>query len=413
MNPEMALVGAVLQGVPAGDINISPGDFESPVLGELWAVIQRQTAAGTPVDPVTLVDHIGGVRGLTPLTMSDCISECPAPANATWYAQQVADASTRRGLRDIGIRAQQIAQESDRPAGDLIEDIRTGIDNLPHRRVAGARTVADMMPGLIDQLEHGIAHGTPTPWVDLDQLVRGWQRGRLYVVGARPGVGKSILGVDAALRTAREGQTVLMASVEMPEQELGMRMLANLSRISLSTLTADHKSEHDWERIGAASQKLASLPIEIDDSSQQSIATIRQRCRDIQRRGTLGLVVVDYLQLLTPTSTKIPRHEQVAEMSRQLKVLAREMDVPVIAMAQLSRAGSQRTEQKPLLTDLRESGSIEADADVVLLLHRDDGAEASAEVLVIVGKNRGGPRGEFPLAFYGHQSRLADISTNH
>lgn len=406
MNPEHALLGAVLQGFPVAEINLTGADFDSPTLGELWALCQRRATAGEPVDPVTLRDHIGTIRGLQPMVLVDCINQCPLPANAPWYAQQIAEAATRRGLRNLGIRVQQLADESDRPAGDLIEDVRTHLDRLPSHRASATRSIGDLVPSLIDHIDRGAVSGTPTPWPDLDQLIRGWQPGRLYVVGARPGVGKSILGVDAALTTAGRGEAVFMASAEMPEDELGMRMVANLSRVSLSTMLGT-KTEADWSKISTATARLAEMPIEIDDSSHQSLATIRQRCSDIRRRRTLGLVVVDYLQLLTPTNSKAQRQEQVNDLSRGLKVIAREMEVPVIALAQLNRANTARSDKTPVLTDLRESGGIEADADVVILLHRDE-PPLDAEMTVLVAKNRGGPKGRFPLQVYGHQSRLAD-----
>lgn len=404
MNPEQALIGAVLQGFPIADLIVAESDFESPALGAVWAVCQRRATSGQPVDPIVIKDDLIAMPRMDPMVILDCISACQLPANASWYAQQVTDAATRRSLRDFGIKAQQLSTESDRPAADLIEDARSALDRLPGRRAITTRMLADLMPDLTDQLDRGATSGHPSPWPDLDHMTRGWHPGRLYVVGARPGVGKSILGVDAALQVARDGKHVFMASAEMPEDELGTRMIANIGKISLSTLQGQ-KSETDWGRISWATNALMGLPIAIDDNSQQSVASIRTQCRDLKRKGELGLIVVDYLQLLTPADRKAPRQEQVADMSRSLKVLAREMEAPVIALAQLSRAQFQRTDKTPQLSDLRESGAIEADADVVLLLHRDEPPN-DFEMTVHIAKNRHGPKGQFPLLVHGHHSRL-------
>lgn len=404
MSSEQALIGAVLQGFPVADLSVTESDFDSPTLGAVWTIFQRRASAGQPIDPIVIKDDLIAMPRMDPMIILDCISACAIPANAGHYAQQVTDAATRRSLRDFGIKAQQLSAESDRPASDLIEDARSALDRIGGRKATTIRMIADLMPDLTDQLDRGMSTGHTSPWPDLDHMIRGWHPGRLYVVGARPGIGKSILGVDAALRVARDGKHVFMASAEMPEDELGMRMIANIGKISLSTLQGT-KSETDWGRISWATNALMGLPIAIDDSSQQSVASIRSQCRDLKRKGELGLIVVDYLQLLTPADRKAPRQEQVADMSRSLKVLAREMEAPVIALAQLSRAQFQRSDKTPQLSDLRESGSIEADADVVLLLHRDEPPD-DYEMTVHIAKNRHGPKGQFPLMVHGHHSRL-------
>jgi replicative DNA helicase len=230
------------------------------------------------------------------------------------------------------------------------------------------------------------------------------------VVGARPGVGKSLLAVNVAANvTERFGRAVYMSSLEMSRKEVTQRILSAHARVDLKRLEDGKLTDSDWKAVSESSMAMESWPLYIDDSTPQTVATIRANVRDLSRKTTVAVVIVDYLQLLTPRDRRAPREQQVAEMSQGLKALAREQNVCVIAIASLNRGMTGRADKRPLLTDLRESGSIESDADLVVLMHRPD--DESPDLEVIVAKQRNGPLGECRLQLQGHYARL--VSAGH
>lgn len=421
MNPDRALLGAVLYG--CGDLDrlahiVRPSDLREPRDELVWQAILRVAEAGTKPDPVTVRAAIGGEgwRLLKdhggPVYLADLVHECPNPLHVDHYAEQVADNAGRRRLATALYAIGEDLKDTDRPWAEIAEQTRTRIDDATLQSLTGQPVVriGDVLESVLDVAEHGAARGLGTPWTDLDRLTGGLAPGRLIIVGARPGVGKSIMGTNLALDVAhRHGHEVLLCSVEMPRLEVGQRIVAAHVPVSLSALEHGRVPGDVWQRIAERVGQVHDLPITIEDSAAQSMATIRVATRNATKAAAardrkLALVVVDYLQLLTPRDRRVPRHEQVGEISAGLKQVAREYGVCVVAMAQVNRASTQRHGGRPTLADLRESGSIEADADIVLLLHRpeDDGAE----VELIVAKNRAGPRGEVTLQMQGHYARL-------
>ena len=276
------------------------------------------------------------------------------------------------------------------------------------------------MPGALDEIEAigsrgGMLTGVPTGFADLDALTNGLHAGQMIVIAARPAIGKSTLALDFARAAAiRNGMTTVLFSLEMGRNEITMRLLSAESRVSLQTMRTGQMNDDDWARLARRMSEVADAPLFIDDSPNMSMMEIRAKCRRLKQRHDLKFVIVDYLQLMSSPRRVENRQQEVSELSRSLKLLAKELQVPVVALSQLNRGPEQRTDKKPLLSDLRESGSIEQDSDVVILLHREDHYEAESpragEADLIVAKHRNGPTATVTVAFQGHYSRFVDMA---
>lgn len=399
--PETMLLGiALTQPKALDDIeHLTPDHFEDPDASAIWATITRLAQQGKPHNPATvsaLGDHD---REL----LTDLAYSAPLGATADYYADLVEKNAVRRRLQIAGGQLAQLATDTgleDIPA--TIETARKIVDDA----TALTGTVTAINAGqhfaeYLDSLGKPVEL-TPTPWIDLDNLIGGWRPGALYVIGARPGAGKTLVGLQAAVALQQHGK-VLFSSLEMTRDEIQNRLIAQVASVALKTFETSMEDQH-WQRITNHSERLANMNIEIDDRGTVTPTDIRSVARTITRRGKLAGIVVDYLQLMSaPRGDKRPRHEVVADYSRRLKLLAKELHVPVIALSQLNRESTQRGDGKPRVSDLRESGAVEQDADVIILLHRDDNNLATLNVGV--GKNRHGATGNFQLNFEGHYAR--------
>lgn len=409
---EVSLLGAAMSGYPDVDellALVEPSDFYHPNHEAIWAAIARVHRAGNPPDPISVRVAVGTLPGFDPIRLLEVTTQCPIVAQAPFYATEVASASGVRRLQTASVKIRQITADDD-TLENKRERCRAVIDAAARGRdTSQARTLAAALPAVLDLAEHGQTNSLSSPWPDIDRLIGGLAPGRLIVVGARPGVGKSLMGTNLALHVARRHQhAVLVASLEMPELEVAQRMVAAVASVNLTRLQGGHTSEQEWQQISDHYAALDELPITINDAPDQSIAAIAKAARDIQRtRDDLALIVVDYLQLVRPTERRGNRAEEVGEISRQLKILARESGACVVAMAQVNRQSTHRTDTRPTMADLRESGSIEADADQVILLHP---VEDTPELEVIVDKNRHGPRGLARLMASGHYAQLHSIT---
>jgi len=262
----------------------------------------------------------------------------------------------------------------------------------------------------------GQMSGVPTGFIDLDELTQGLHGGQMIVLAARPAIGKSTLGLDLARSASiKHGLTSVIFSLEMSRNEITMRMLSAEARVPLHHMRAGTMGEEEWGRLARRMGEISAAPLFIDDSPNMNMMEIRAKCRRLKQRNELRLVVIDYLQLMSSGKKVESRQQEVSEFSRQLKLLAKELDVPVVAISQLNRGPEQRTDKKPLLSDLRESGSIEQDADMVILLHREDAYDRDhprqGEADLIVAKHRNGPTKTVTVAFQGHYSRFVDMAT--
>ena len=410
---EVSLLGAAMSGFNGLDEvleRVEAADFYSPSRGEVWDAIARVHAAGAVPDPVTVrvsLDEAGVKHDpIALLTMTQAV---PVTSQADYYADQVLNASGMRRLQDAGSKIEVLGTSAG-SLEDRREQARQVVDEATRgKNVTRARSLADVLPSVLDIAEHGQANVLPTGWPDIDRVIGGLAPGRLVIVGARPGVGKSLMGTNLALHFASHHQhAVMLASLEMPEDEVGQRMLATYASVNLTTLQNGSVDDQAWGRITAKHAELIAMPVSIVDDPSQTIASIRRHARDIQRtRDDLALIIVDYLQLVTTPGTTRNRSEELGEVSRGLKLIARETGACVVAMAQVNREATKHSDGRPRMTDLRESGSIEADADVVMLLHQPD--EQIPELEVIVDKNRHGPKGLAQLKIHGHYARLSSV----
>ena len=257
--------------------------------------------------------------------------------------------------------------------------------------------------------------GVPTGFTDLDSLTNGLHAGQLVMIAARPALGKSTMALDVC-RTAsiKHGLTSVIFSLEMSRNEIVMRLLSAEAQVPLQHMRSGTMSESDWSKLAGKMGTVSDAPLFIDDSPNMNLMEIRAKCRRLKQRHDLRLVVVDYLQLMSSGKRVESRQQEVSEFSRSLKLLAKELDVPVIAISQLNRGPEQRQDKRPMLADLRESGSLEQDADMVLLLHREDFYERESpragEADFIVAKHRNGPTATITVAFQGHYSRFVDMA---
>ena len=409
---EKALLGAVLAGFSGFPdlLRVVQGrDFVQPIHEQIWEAASRVYASGGTADVLTVRTSLGAAVKDLPtglVYLHDLMEACPNIAAASHYAAQVADAGGRRRIRAATLFINQLTEQP-RELDEIAEDARQRLDEavLDGRQSQAAR-IGESLPDILDIAEKGAARGLGTPWPDLDDLTRGLKPGRLIVIGARPGVGKSLMGANLASHVAsRHGHTAYVASMEMDRIEYGQRILSAEARVDLTRLDNGALDDSHWTAIARASADIQKWPLIVDDEPRQTVSRIRSRVRDLTRTQTVALVVVDYLQMLTPRDARMTKREQIDEATRGLKLLAREMAVCVVAIAALNRQSVNRGgDGKPTMGDLKESSGIESDADQVILLHPDP--ESPAELLVIVEKHRNGPTGERRLIKQGHFSRL-------
>jgi replicative DNA helicase len=400
-------------------------DYYRPAHQLVHEVILDLYGRGEPADAVTVaaeltrrgdIARVGGAPYLHTL-----IASVPTAANAGYYARIVRERAILRRLVEVGTRIVQLGYAGDGDADELVDRAESEIYGVTERRVSeDYLPLAEIMPGALDEIEAigsrgGSLSGVPTGFADLDALTNGLHPGQMVVIAARPAIGKSTLGLDIARAAAvRAGLTCVLFSLEMSRNEITMRLLSAEARVPLQLMRTGRLGEDDWTRLARRMSEVVDAPLFIDDSPNMSMMEIRSKSRRLKQRHDLKLVIVDYLQLMSSPRRVENRQQEVSELSRSLKLLAKELNVPVVALAQLNRGPELRTDKKPLLADLRESGSIEQDSDVVILLHREDAYEPESpragEADLIVAKHRNGPTATVTVAFQGHYSRFVDMA---
>jgi len=422
---EKALLGAMIQSRAATEAvaeMLVPADFTDASRGLVYEAAVSLAGDGEPVDPAAVLARMAVLEPMRSkmagdgLLLADLMGNACAAPVARYHAETIRKASRNRLLREAGSRMIQRTEAPGADPDDIIDAVRAELDGLTtgggDEHVA---TVADLFSKVLDSLERplGTAFTVPTGLADLDAIVPGLRPGQLIVVGARPSTGKSTLALDIARHAAvKLGLPVLFASVEMDHEELMHRFIAAEARVSLESMLRHELTDHDWQRIERIRDRVMASVLVVDDSPDTGLARLRVRLRRMAATTPARLLIVDYLQLLKTITTE-NRQQAVAELSRGLKLLAREFRIPVVVCAQLNRAPEQRHDKRPVPSDLRESGAIEADSDVILLLHREelhDAAKRPGEVDVIVAKHRQGRLGVAPLAFQGEYGCCVDLA---
>lgn len=367
--------------------------------------------AGDPVDPITVADELqrrGQLhRAGGHAYLHDLIQSVPTATSGSYYARLVDQAHTLRRIEQIGIRVTDLGRT---PTDNPIEHVNAARDELDTLVTTNRTDIPNEQAvyDAIDDLETD--PGLTTPWRDLTDTLAGWKPGALYIIGARPSIGKSVIGNSIALDAARRHTTGMLFTLEMGRSEVYHRLFANVGDVDNKRIQHRTLTDHDYAKIADASAHIAALPLHIDDRSALTVAQIRASIKAEQRKRDVGVVVIDYLQLLTPppATGKEDRRVQVDAISRHLKALAKDCHVPVIALTQLNRNSETRTDKTPTMADLREAGGQEQDADVVILLHRDL-REDPDRMQLIVAKNRHGALRRITLRFRGLFSRAEDV----
>jgi replicative DNA helicase len=426
---EESLLGAMLlskDAIATAVETVSAADFYQPAHAHLFEAIVTLYGVGEPVDPVTvsealrragLLDALGGKQAVLRIQVGT-----PAASNAGFYARIVADHALLRRLVAVGSEIAELGFTVPEDVTEVLDRAESLVFDVANRRqTSSLRAIHSTLQDSLAHLEAlfdsaGSATGVPSGFADLDELLLGWQPSNLIVLAARPGQGKTAFALGAATHAAvREQRPVIFFSMEMGYLELTQRILAAEAGINSRLLRTGRIPETDWAKISKTVGQLAEAPLFIDDNPHLTVMDMRAKCRRLKsQHGDLGLVVVDYLQLMSTGQRRSEnRQVEVSELSRGLKVLARDLDVPVLALSQLNRSLEYRADKRPMLADLRESGALEQDSDVVAFIYRDDTYHPDSSdkgiAEIIVAKHRNGPTAKIRLAFLEHLTKFANL----
>jgi replicative DNA helicase len=450
LNPAVAQVAQLSQAAPIppqnldaeesvlGAMMLSPGaigavseildasDFYRESHAKTYRAALALYARGEPVDAITLVDELeqrGELEGAGGRSrVHELAALVPASANAGHYARIVREMATLRGLIRAGSDIAQLGWERVGEPADLVDRAEQIVFDLSQSRVS---TEFSHIESLLKESFERITAlyeageeitGVPSGFRDVDRLTSGFQPGNLVIVAARPSMGKSAFGLCAGANIAIRHQVpVALFTLEMSKAEVTQRLMCSEAKVESQRLRSGKLAPDDWPRLTAACDKLAKAPIYVDDTGSITMMEIRSKARRLKsKEPTLGLIIVDYLQLMTSGASVENRVQEVSQISRNLKILARDLDVPILAMSQLSRAVEQRHDKRPILSDLRESGSIEQDADLVAFIYRDeyynDDSPDQGLAELILAKHRNGPTGIEKLSFLKRYAKFADLA---
>src|SRR3954468_7877781 len=431
---EQSLLGALLLDNQAFDRVadlIGADDFYRDDHRRIWRHIARLAETNRPADVITVNESIegsedkdktGGAAYLGALAQNT-----PSALNIRRYAELVRERSVQRRLAQV---ATGIAEDALNPAGrevgQLLDEAESKIFQIAEsgaRRDQGLLEIKPVLARVFEKIDH-LYHrdnpsdvtGVPTGYVDIDKMTSGLQQGDLIIIAARPSMGKTALALNIAEHVAVDnGLPVAIFSMELSATQLAMRMLGSIARVDQHKMRTGRLSDKEWGDLSDAMGKLHETPIYIDESGALTALEVRARARRLKRQySKLGLIVIDYIQLMSASSQGENRATEISEISRSLKAMAKELDVPVVALSQLNRAVDQRPDRRPVMSDLRESGAIEQDADVILFIYRDevyfpDKEETKGRAEVIIGKQRNGPIGRVDLTFLGRFTRFANF----
>ena len=432
LEAEESLLGAMLLSrdaiVAAVEARVEANDFYKPAHGHIFDAVMGLYGQGEPADPVTvaeelrradLLDFVGGRA-----TLLSIQAGTPASANASHYARIVNELALLRRLIAVAGDITEMGYDVPDDVTETLDRAESLVFEVAERRVSDTMIgIHDALQDTLDNLESRYGDdsdlvGVPTGFHEVDRILYGLQRSNLVILAARPGMGKTSLALGMARNVATQtGRPVIFFSMEMGTLELTKRLLAMEGNVEASRLWTGKLREEDWTRVAHAVGRLGEAKLFIDDNPHCTVMEMRAKCRRMRaRHGDLALVLVDYVQLMTPSTTRRMENRQVevSEISRGLKILARELECPVVALSQLNRQVEYRQDKRPMLADLRESGGLEQDADVVAFIYRDDvynpESDDRGKAEIIIAKHRNGPTGKAELAFRPDRAEFADMA---
>jgi replicative DNA helicase len=430
LEAEESVLGAMLLSpVAVGTVSeiLDASDFYRESHAKMYRAALSLWSKGEPVDAITLVNELDERAELDPAGGQARVAELaalvPAASNVEHYALIVKEMATLRGLIRAGQEIVRLGQEREGEVSDLVDRAEQIVFELGQKRATSDFShIETLLKESFERITHlyeagAEITGVPSGYRELDLMTSGFQPGNLIILAARPSMGKSGLGLCMAANLGVRHQTpVALFTLEMSKSEVTQRMMCSEAKVESQRLRTGRLAPDDWPRLTAACDRLMKAPIYVDDAGSISIMELRSKARRLKsREPALGLIVVDYLQLMASDRNVESRVQEVSQISRALKVLARELEVPILAMSQLSRAVEQRHDKRPILSDLRDSGSIEQDADLVFFIYRDEyylGEESDQQGIaeVILAKHRNGPTGTVKLSWLRRYAKFADLA---
>ena len=414
---EKSVLGSMMLSAEAVDLAseaLNTEDFYIPKHRQIFAAMLDINARNGAVDVVTLLEELerrgtadssGGIEYLTELSIFT-----PSAANVSNYIKIVEERSIMRRLMHAGTAITRDAMQGSKSVEAMLDDAERRIFNIAMHN--NENTLTQIRPVVYESYQRintlinlkGKLTGVPTGYTDLDSMTSGLQKSDLIIIAARPSQGKTALGLNIAAHAAiREGKTVAIFSLEMSKEQLVMRLFASEARVNMQNVNHGTPSSQELLKLAEANLTLANANMYIDDRSNISVAEIRSKCRRLKARNGLDMIVIDYLQLMTTPNGSDNRVQEVSELTRSLKILARELNVPIVLLSQLSRKAAER---KPAMSDLRESGAIEQDADIIIMIYRDPSRTDDNSAEIIVAKNRNGPVDSIFLTWIGEYTRF-------
>lgn len=414
---EKSVLGSMMLSAEAVDLAseaLNTEDFYIPKHRQIFAAMLDINARNGAVDVVTLLEELerrgtadssGGIEYLTELSIFT-----PSAANVSNYIKIVEERSIMRRLMHAGTAITRDAMQGSKSVEAMLDDAERRIFNIAMHN--NEDTLTQIRPVVYESYQRintlinlkGKLTGVPTGYTDLDSMTSGLQKSDLIIIAARPSQGKTALGLNIAAHAAiREGKTVAIFSLEMSKEQLVMRLFASEARVNMQNVNHGTPSSQELLKLAEANLTLANANMYIDDRSNISVAEIRSKCRRLKARNGLDMIVIDYLQLMKTPNGSDNRVQEVSELTRSLKILARELNVPVVLLSQLSRKAAER---KPAMSDLRESGAIEQDADIIIMIYRDPSRTDDNSAEIIVAKNRNGPVDSIFLTWIGEYTRF-------
>lgn len=427
---EQAVVGAMLMdkdAITAASEMISGKDFYQTAYGAVFDSILELFNEGKPVDLVTLKERLTE-KDVPPEIASlefvrDLLESTSTSANARYYAEIVADKSVMRRLIKLNDEISNICYAGKEPLEAILETTEKSVFELLQRRNAGDYVpIKDIVLNALERIERasknkGAVTGIPTGFIDLDYKLSGLQPSDLVLIAARPSMGKTAFVLNIAQYVAfKKEKGVAVFSLEMSKEQLVNRLFSLESQVDSQAIRTGNLKDSDWEKLIEGAGIIGKSKLIIDDTPGISVSELRSKCRKYKLEHDIQLIIIDYLQLMTGSVGKRPesRQQEISEISRSLKALARELNVPVVALSQLSRAVESRPDKRPMLSDLRESGAIEQDADVVMFIYRDEyynkDSEYKKQAEIIIAKQRNGPVGTVNLAWLADYTKFANLS---